>query len=301
MTVADDEEVEVLDIAPGALITRDGQIEWDGVLLGSGTPYRWVELVGWEDLPALDSGNVPRPQRHGAWPGRYLAQERVITWTARIVAEPGGFGAAVTAVRAALRIGADDTEQPLVIRTKDGETLLAYAAVTSRVIPNTPAAGIGRGTLAVMWVASDPRRYSLDQHAETIPQPQAGTGLQYPLTYPLDYGAVAETGDRTLTNAGSEPAPLRLVISGPVTTPALALNGSVLEFDLTLTADEQLVVDTGAGTVLLSGTDRTYTLTDRSTPLESFELPPGDSIVSFRAGAFGGGSTCDVTWRDAWM
>lgn len=301
MTVADDEEVEVL-IAPGALITRDGQIEWDGVLLGSGTPYRWVELVGWEDLPALDSGNAPRPQRHGAWPGRYLAQERVITWTARIVAEPGAFGAAVTALRSALRVADDDTERPLVVRTKGGETLLAYAAVTSRVIPNTPAAGIGRGTLAVMWTCSDPRRYSLTEHAETIPQPQAGTGLTYPLAYPLDYGTVAENGDRLLTNAGSEPTPLRLVISGPCTTPALSLDGLVLEFDLALTADEQLVIDTGAGTVLLDGgTDRTYALTDRSAPLESFELPPGDSIVSFRAGAFGGGATCDVTWRDAWM
>src|SRR4051794_40320373 len=50
------------DVAAGDLITVDGQIEWGGVLLGSGTAYRWSgdddALTGWEDTPSLDRGNV---------------------------------------------------------------------------------------------------------------------------------------------------------------------------------------------------------------------------------------------------
>lgn len=290
-------------MAPGDTITSDGQIEWAGNLFGSGTSYRWLELTGWDDLPGLDSGNVLRPNKHGAWSGRKLSQERIVTWSARISTAAADFGAAVTAFRRALPVVDDDTEQALVIRTRGGETRLAYAAVSGRIIPNNPQAGIGRGQATVQWTASDPRLYGLDEWAQPIPQPLAGSGLTYPLTYPLTYGTAPESGARTVTNAGDTATPPTLVIHGPCTTPVVVnlTTGMQLELAVTMAASETLTVDVKAGTALLDGTDRQGSLTAASVPIEAFELTPGANDLTFRAAAFLGGSSLDLTWRDAYL
>lgn len=291
-------------MAAGDTITRDGQIEWAGTLIGSGTSYRWIELAGWEDTPGLDSGNVLRPVRHGAWPGRRYAQERIITLTSRISVDvPADFGAAVTAIRRATPIADDETELPLIIRTRGGETLLSYAAVSARIIPNDRQAGIGRGQLSLQWTASDPRRYGLDEHTETIPQPVAGVGLVYPLTYPLSYGTAPESGARTLLNGGDVATNPVLTITGPCTTP-LIVNTTTdrqLELAVIVAAGEQLVIDTSAGTALLAGADRQGSVTEASVPIEDFELASGPNDLAFRATTFSTGASVVLTWRDAYL
>lgn len=291
-------------MAAGDTITGDGQIEWAGTLLGSGTAYRWLELTGWEDTPGLDSGSVLRPVRHGAWPGRRYAQERIITWTSRIVVDiPADFGQAVTALRRATAVADDETELALVIRTRGGETLVSYAAVSARIIPNGQGAGVGRGQLSLQWTASDPRRYSLTEQSETIPQPVAGSGLVYPLTYPLTYGTAPENGARTLTNGGDTPTNPIITITGPVTTPVVAnlTTGRQIEFDVIVATGEQLLVDTNAGTALLGGADRQGALTENSVPIEDFELAAGPNDLSFRANTFTTGASAVLTWRDAYL
>ncbi|TDD90770.1 phage distal tail protein [Actinomadura rubrisoli] len=287
---------------PGALITRDGQIEWAGTLLGSGTPYRWLELTGWEDTPGLDSGSVLRPDRHGAWPGRQLAQERVITWSARISApSPAEFGGLVTALRRATALLDDGQERALVIRAKGGETLLTWATLTSRIVPNDRQAGIGRGTATIQWTASDPRRYAPAEQTVSIPQPTAGAGLIYPLTYPLDYGTASETGVRTVEVGGDTPTSPVVTFYGPCTGPRLTVveTGRSIGFDVPLVAGETLVVDTANGSVELDGADRFNTLTAASVPIEDLTLIPGIQTLTFRASTYGGGASCDITWRDA--
>ena len=69
----------------GELVTGPGLVQWGPLLIGRWqagavtTPYRWRVLTGWEDLPGLDSGTVARAQHSGAYPGRLLAQTRLIT------------------------------------------------------------------------------------------------------------------------------------------------------------------------------------------------------------------------------
>lgn len=288
----------------GDLITRDGQIEFGGVLLGSTTPYRWLELTGWEDMPPLDSGSAPRPNRHGSWPGRLYSQQRIVTYSSTVsTAIPADFGAAITALRRATPVDSGDVDLPLVVRTKWGETLLAYGRVTQRAIPNSPQAGIGRGKATIQWTCADPRRYSVALHSTPIPQPTSGAGLTYPLTYPLDYGTGGDSGARLITNAGEVAASPVITITGPCTLPSVVAvaSGYVLELDLILAAAETVVIDTGDGSVTLGGADRLYSLTGRSVPPEFFTLPPGSTEIAFRASVFGGGSSCTVTWRDAYL
>ncbi len=288
-------------MAAGDLITTDGQIEWGGVLLGSGTAYRWLELTGLEDLPGIDSGNVSRPARHGSWPGIAYAQERTITWSSQVSTEPIDFGTAVRALRQATALSSDDVDAPLVIRTKGGEERLAYGRIRNRAIPNEKDAGIGRVKATIAWVCADPRLYSVDEHDTEIPQPSGGSGLTYPLIYPLDWGAGGESGSRLILNDGDTPSSPRIEITGPCTTPAVTLvaSGRTIELDLTIGSGETVVIDTAAGTIEIDGADRLYALTARSVPPELFELPSGTTEVAFRAESFGGGATATIFWRDA--
>ncbi len=296
-------------MAAGDLITSDGQIEWGGLLLGSGTAYRWSgdddALTGWEDAPGLDRGSVPRPARHGSWAGRDYAQERVVSWKCMVGSgDVSEFGALVKALRRATAISDHDEDAPLVIRTRGGETLLAYGKIAQRFIPNNKAAGIGRGTASLQWICTDPRRYSVTEHSTLIPQPSAGSGLVYPITYPLDFGTAGDSGSRLVDNAGDAAASPVLTITGPCTTPAViqVASGLRFELDLVLAAGESVVVDTGANTVLLGGVaDRFFSMTAASVPPELFTLPLGETELAFRAAAYGGGAQCTVTWRDAYQ
>lgn len=288
---------------PGELITANCQIQWGDLLLGDGTSFRWRTVTGWEDLPGQDSANVARSARHGSWPGRSWAMERVVGFQGAM--RPGSraeYVAMKRAVRAATSVAETDVEAPLVIRTHD-ETLLAYAKPSLRIMPADEVYGAGvLVPFTIGWTCSDPRRYDLTPASLTVPAPAPGTGLVFPLTFPLSFGTVGSPGTGTATNTGGAPAHPVLTITGPVVAPLVVntATGTVLEFDLTLVAGESLVVDTDAGTVLLGGGNRLASLTALSVPVEAFVLAAGDNPLALRALSFPApGASLGVTWRSA--
>jgi hypothetical protein len=291
-------------MAPGALLTGASQIEWaEALLLGDGTELYVTNLTGWDEMPPVDSGNVARSARHGSWPGRAYAQERIVTVEFDLLPASYDTSALRAAVRAATTISEDATEQALVVRDDDGAALLAWGQVHRRALP------MGQGYrrrvegCAIQWTCADPRRYSLTEQTVTADAPSAGTGLVFPLTFPLDFGIAATTGTATAANAGQAPAHPLITITGPAVTPRVVnmATGAVLEFDLALVAGESLVIDTNAGTVLLGGTgNRLYALTAASVPVEAFVLAPGDNPLALRAASFPApGAQLSVTWRSA--
>lgn len=291
-------------MAPGDLITEGGQIEWGGVVLGAGTEFRWLNLAGWEDMPQLNRGAARRPAQHGSWPGRDYADERIIIWDGRIRTLPDQIDAAVAALELATPVYDGDDDLPLVIRTINGRTLLAYGRCTARLVPRNRMEAAGRQEITLHWTCSDPRRYSVTEHSTTIPQPDGGTGLTYPLDYPLDYGSGGDSGSRQIVNAGSAAASPIISITGPCTLPSVVNIGTGIrvELNLTLAAGETVVIDTRADTVLLGGADRSHELTARTPPLDLFTLPANSSSeLAFRAQVFGGGAEAVITWRDAYQ
>ncbi|MEV7907618.1 phage distal tail protein [Streptomyces anulatus] len=288
----------------GELITADWQIDWNGFLLGAGSLYDVVRVDGWIDSPGLTNGAAPKPTRRGSWPGPVRAQARTVTATLEIGAG-SSMGDAIAALRAATPVSRTGTQAPLAIRTS-GQTLVANAVFGGRIVPVDQPYSMGFAQHAtVQWWCADPVLLELTPRTVTIiPGTSGSGGLTYPLTYPLDYGTAGAPANATCRNYGNEPTSPVLVFTGPLTTPRVINTtlGYSLEFGLDLLAGQTLTIDTDAGTVLLNGTtDRLYTRSNLSVPVEYFELDPGDNNLQLLAAAFGPGAQLQVTWKSAYL
>lgn len=299
------------------LITRDGQIQWGGLLLGPGTPYGIAAegLAGWGDLPALDTADVLHPAAHGAWPGAQWAQPRTVTGTIWLL--PADRDRTIDVMREfRAATGLVDEERWLAVRLH-GETLLARARVSQRVVPTDrtyATQGVAKAT--VQWICTDPRRYGALQESAQAGLPTEEEGLLW--TDPaapaapegldwapgLDWGAAGSTGDLTAYNDGDAPTGLVVEFRGPVRNPSLTRlsDGIRIEYGITLAESDVLTVDTEAGTVLLNGaSSRLHTATPGSVPEQLFHLPPGSTSLAFRAapGSSDPLASATVMWRSA--
>ncbi|MCX5607034.1 phage tail family protein [Streptomyces sp. NBC_00047] len=300
-------------MAAGDRVAVAGHVQFgDELLLGPGTAYRWRTLTGWEDSPGVDSGTVARSDAHGAYPGRLLAQPRTITLDDMVIrTEPRRMGAAVRTLRAATALR--DDEQPLVVQLDDEPPLLSFARCLRRSIPvgvGGYAIGVVQGA-ALQFEASDPRRYSLAEQQTVAGLPIAEPGLDWQvspgperLTYPLEFGTPGSTGALLAVNTGDAPSHPVIVIRGPVSLPSLTNvgTGGVIEYDIDLALDDELLVDTAAGTVTLNSTAaRLYTATARSLPENLFVLAPGATTLLFRSapGVADARASCSIRWRSA--
>lgn len=281
----------------GSLVTTRGQLQYGPMLLGGGTSAGWVNLTGWRDLPGSDLSDTPRPQAHGAYPGAVHGQSLTVTYDLLLRGTPEDKLAALAILEGYTRM--DAVERPLVVDDGGGPTV-RMARVVQRTIPMDKAFRHAPLACAIQWVCADPRRYGLDPITVSLATPSSVGGLVYPLDYPLDYGSTSG-GSVGATITGFEPAPFVAVLTGPLVTPRLSCPsaGWRLEFDITLAASEQLVLDTAAGTALLAGADRLYTLTPDSDPLEGCLLPPGGTALNL--GAVSGAGTASVTYRPTYL
>ncbi|MFD8948998.1 hypothetical protein ACFV0B_09115 [Streptomyces xanthophaeus] len=294
-------------MAAGDQLTTAGQIQYGDLLLGAGTYYRWQKLAGWESLPALDSGTVLRAGGHGAYPGTLYAQARTITLDPLMVRAPSAtIGQAVRALNA--HTGVVQDEQPLAVWLDERGPLLTHARIVRRSVP----VGIGyrQGVIpgaALQWEATDPRRYGIQEQEATAGLPQPEDGLSWNtdpgpehLAYPLNFGLPGSTGTLVTLNGGDADTHPIITFRGPVVRPSLTniTTGRIVEYDITLAAEDRLTVDTADGTVTLNGTaSRLYTATPQSAPEELFTLPPGACPLTFRAAPGTGGPAASVTVR----
>ncbi|MER7213224.1 hypothetical protein ABT340_39690 [Streptosporangium sp. NPDC000239] len=262
-------DVEV-PFVPGSLITMDGEIEWREALWSPLNQFRpQANLEGWDDLPGLSSGNAEKSQDHGSWPGADFSEERYVSATIQLRDDSPTWVDSLRAIRGLLTPGQDETEYPLVIRTR-GETLLAWGKIKNRKIASD-LIGVGSADIAVQWVCSDPRRYSLDE-----------VGIH-----------VATTG--TATNTGDVPTRPRLRFFGPATVPRVHAAGRILAFNITLLAGEVFDVDCRTGDTIVGDVDY-VPLYSFSVPIADFELPPGDTNITYAPDSGGAGGV-DVFWR----
>lgn len=288
--------------SPGVLITGDGQLEYNGYLLGDDDITFMQSITGWEDLPNVDSANTIRPSSHGAWVGRKFLGQRIITWTGVFAADREVWADEIKRLKEAFTPPQGTEELTIVVRTRD-EMLMAFGTVSARQIPMDYSYSYYGARLSIQFECSDPRLYSLGETSVFISMPSTATdGLDYPLVYPLDYGTEVLPNSLIVTNEGAAPTPMIMNFVGPVTNPTLIndTTGKQLGFEIVLTVDDTLTVDTRKGTVLLNETaDRLYTRTPLSSPILGFDLMPGDNDLQVIAEDWEDGAGVEIVYRDA--
>jgi hypothetical protein len=266
---------------PGDRITRWGQIEWNGFLLGEGTPYSWQGLQGWRDLPPIISGNVDQPDANGSYPGQPYAGERIINWGTLLQARPDQVAQLLRDLQMGTGRSQTEDEGTLVIWDfADAEPYLVYGHLTKRDPGeiNQQAAQIGLMRGALQWTCSDPAIYSLLRQSVPIP-----IGVE------LD-----------VLNDGNE-ASTRVIyrIPGPCTVPQvenLSLD-RVFGFDVEIADGEVLEIDVKEGNVTIGGVDHLNTLIEGSTSVKDMVFGPGPNKLLWSAES--GGSLMNVLWRHA--
>ncbi|MCO1575034.1 phage tail family protein [Crossiella sp. SN42] len=291
-------------MAAGDLLVRDGQIEWRGVLLGAGTPYKLKELSGWSDLPGMRGGSTDLTGYHGALAGQLHAESR------RIVAElllPASiplelFPAATTELRRITAPAEQPAEEPLVIRL-DGQRRQVLARVTKRALPTTREYALGWTAPSIEWEASDPRLHWLPQQTGSTPlATSSSTGLVFPLVFPLVFGTGPTGGSMTLPNSGNATAWPRFRLTGPLTGPTLSDldTGARLRFDptWTLPAGQQVDIHTRPGARGASFVGSGVSVSGRLFDRQWLSIPAGGQLrLGFSSLTYDAAASCLATWH----
>jgi hypothetical protein len=290
-------------VTAGDLITADGQLEWRATLLGTGTAYGMTELEGWlSDLPPMRGSDFDRPSRHGMFPGASEMSKRTVTWSGLIAcSDPTQLGGLRNALQVMTAPAEVPVEEPLVIRDIGGVAWMCMARAKRRTVSINAYTPLGYADYAIQWEATDPRLYSPALHtASTALASPPTTGLQFPLIFPLDFGAGPTGGNVTVTNAGSVATWPVFTIVGPVTGPVVTnhATGAQLLFSptFTITAGQTLTIDTDQRQVTLNGVPANNLLFTRGW----FPLLPGSTRIDFTsAGTYDPAALLTVRWRDA--
>lgn len=285
----------------GDLITTDGQLEWRSTLLGTGTSYGLTKLEGWlADLPPMRGDDFDRPSRHGMFPGASEMSKRTVTWSGLIACPPSQLASLRDAVQQLTAPAEVPVEEPLVIRDI-GTAWMCMARAKRRTVSIDIYTPLGFATYAIQWEATNPKLYSPALHSSSTPLASPPTtGLVFPVQAPFDFGAGPVGGNLTVINSGSVATWPTFTIAGPVTGPVLTnhATGQQLLFNpaVTITAGQQLVIDTDQRQVTLNGVAANNLLFTRGW----FPLLPGSTRIDFTsAGTYSPSALFTVSWRDA--
>lgn len=291
-------------------LTRDGQIQWRDLVIGTGTPLPLAaadSITGWLDLPAQRGGSTPLAGRHGSYAGQRLSGNRLVTVALKSDGRypPEAFAAALAELRRATAPAENPVEEPLVIRL-DGQSLMCQAICLRRSPRVDRLYRLGRSAIAVQWEATDPRLYAVDEQAVEVELATtaaggldfSGGGLDF--TGGLDFGTGQQGGARTVTVGGHVPTWPVLEISGPVTGPVVTLgeSGRRLGFDgaWSVLAGQTLLIDTYRRTAEIAG----VSVRQRLSIAQWSPLEPGSTVVRFSAAAYSADTRLRVRFRDAY-
>jgi len=269
-------------IRPGDSITMPGQVEWNGTLWGPGTNVAvLIPIEGWRSTPQIDNLNVSKPNQHGAWNARKLAQQRLVTIRLQpnSASNPEMIDDLLDEIDAVTGIADDDTPLPLVVRLR-GAPQLAFGQIIDRAPDISGDYNAGIPTVTLLIACGDARRYGIDR-----------TGVAIPV------GGTAQ-----VLNAGNTATHPIIRVTGPVVNPTItnAATGRILGFALTVADGAQLVIDTDKGNATINGDSVMSTLTGASAPVPGWVIKAGTNPITYTASS-GGENPLTLLYRDAWI
>jgi hypothetical protein len=268
---------------------------------GPNSPYQLVQINGLHDAPEVRTSDQIRARSNGMFAGTdYLGGRSVIAEVQVVASHPDE--TVWQDFSSALIVGAE-SETALGFQIPGlarGNAVQIDARVRKLSLPIERSYLNGQGNAVIEWFATDPRVYTQSVDTETASQATvAGTGVTFPVTFPLSFGGAVSGGQLQATNIGEFGAPWSATISGPIVNPTLEniTTGETLAFIGSVAAGETLVINSLDRSVLLNGTASRYSWLVVGS--QWFTVEPGDNAIRL-AGTSGTGSV-SFSFRSAWI
>lgn len=280
-------------MAAGDLITTDHQYEYCGLLMGSGTQYiveSWVGLFGFGNIRASD---IDRLDRHGSVPGLDLMSGKTFQGHLHILDEvsQSEMESLILALQTVMR--PKQIEQPFVYKRPGQPKKYMNCRPRKSDMPTSYEMAHGHSDATLEFYAATPVHYALAQSTLSATIASGQTSVQFQ--------SAANNGnwptDPVITIQG--PATnVRLTVSGQTSMDGVDNNNRTIGIDVVLGSTDVLTIDVGKRTIKLNGVSR-YDLKRTDNKWWSL-FPGGNTVVYQRVSNTGAGSTCTMTWHDAW-
>jgi hypothetical protein len=222
----------------------------------NGCDWILTQEKGWFGKPAPKQNRIDKAAGRGTFVGTEHIGARVVSLDVRLSAPDTP--TLRDAIDTATSICSDpSTLYPLTCTDERGITLVAQSKLDAETLV-TPVAW-NTVDLSFQFFCPDGRKTSTTATTVTAGLIAAGVGgVKYPVKYPVNYGSPGISGSLVLPNTGNAPADVVFTIQGPVTQPQLVdpSTGNSLTYMGSLASNDQLVINTGTGRVLLNGVDR---------------------------------------------
>lgn len=284
----------------------DFQLEFNGLLMGAGTPYDMPPTWHLMDMAPIKTMDASRVWADGSWSGPDYADVLLIDLPVTVAASDAEtFTAAVNAL--AMVCVPQTSTAALWFKLPNQVARGISAKTNKRVLPidlGWPRISDG----AIQFRCPDPAWQSIPSTVTLSPSGQAVSGLSFPLFAPasgtytspgaLDFGFTASGSSSpslaTLTNTGNSPAWPVVVLGASSAPVSVVIDGNYVTYGAAIPSGSSVTIDYKAGTATISGgVDRTYALTARNfTPVTS-----SSSAIFVAAPS---SAACTITTANVW-
>jgi hypothetical protein len=273
----------------------------NGNVLGAGTDVNVQAIRGLRTLAGVRSGDQPKAQQDGSYPGFNLLGSRTVQIDWRIIRPSGTVEAAIQELTA----GWQNVIDPSTVNLRAGDMLRQYALGTNVPtsslqiqLPNRayPLLVFGRPTkldlpvdtsfqwgditIPTEFTCTDGLLYDSNIVTASCGLPNPTSGATFNATFNLTFGS-SSGGSFTLNNTGLYNTPPVFMIQGPCTNPAIVnqTTGQQIKLNTTLGASDTIIVDCQNGAVTLNNTANRNNVVDPTS--QFFQLAPGQTTVQF--------------------
>ena len=286
--------------APASLQNYQIQLP-NGTVLGAGTDVNVQAIRGLRALAGVRTGDQPKAQQDGAYPGYNLLGSRTVQIDWRIIRPSGTVEAAIQELSA----GWQNVIDPSTVNLRAGDLLRQYALGTSTPtsslqiqLPNRPYPLLVFGrptkmdlpvdtsfqwgdiTIPTEFTCTDGLLYDANIVTGNCGLPNPTSGLTFNATFNATFGA-SSGGSFTLNNTGLYTTPPVFMIQGPCTNPSIInqTTGAQVKLNTTLGASDTVIVDCQNGAVTLNNTANRNNTVDPTS--QFFQLAPGNTTIQF--------------------
>lgn len=230
-----------------------GNIVFDGGKAIENDHFGWyfTELSDWMSLTSSKAEMTERPLAHGAFdPGMDWRNSGVYTLTALYRGQ--SVNTLEDAIHHLTALGGRDD---LVTCTVDTGGLITSRRVqiSQVTVPSHHVTPVLRG-IQVDLKSPDPFAYAQEVSA-TTGLAKKGTGLKFPLVFPLDFGHAGADGRVRFTNSGTAPVAVRMSVNGGMSEGfqlKRVETSDLITVKRTITATDVVDIDCADGSVILN-------------------------------------------------